>query len=300
MTSIGCKCPCKCKNCQLSFKYLNLFGEVATNLPNVNEEGCVCALDKLSDVTCEWVNCQVKCRNCLSDLSCNDDNKDNGQTIGGWSDVHFATLDHNLFDFQGFGEYTFCRDLSNDFDVQIRTFWIGQNYRISYIGGVAIKLYDSKLTVFLQKSFTYKIRLDENVLDYSAPQQFVFGNIILKTNQNGISVVRAFHSSIDIILNSQFINLRFKLLPRPYFFQLDTFEGICGNWDSNKYNDYQGPDGILYANANEFVYSWRLNNRSTSANSTKWDYEKIFIPTMRWTTDFMSPQHENVSRLLGR
>ena len=159
VTALGCPCACKCDSCTQSNKYYDEYSALIAHLPNANADGCICATDQAADaLNCYWTNCALKCRKCPGDPACGR-RAGNDQT---WavSDVHFATFDKKNFDFQGLGEYTYCMDAPNDFGIQIRTLWHNGFADISWIGGVAVKLRQSTLTVYAEKNNTFTIRLD--------------------------------------------------------------------------------------------------------------------------------------------
>ena len=233
-------------------------------MPNANEEGCICPSDHTK---CEWVSCVIKCPK-------NPDPK-NPNPSGGWGDVHYTTFDGTHFNFQGYGEYTYCKDELNGFGIQLRTLWL-YNYFVSYVGGIAFKLRESKLTVFIEKNLTYTIRFNGKILDNSLlPLQFGFDDISLNIYTNGITIYRSFYSSITINFNYNYMDFVLNVLPNPFnlFNYPSNFQGLCGNRDSNPYNDFQGPDGLLYDSGTSFGYSWGLNESSNSYSS-EWDYNK--------------------------
>jgi hypothetical protein len=273
ITSYGCICPCKCKDCKESVKYLDKNDKLVTSLSGLNEEGCLCPSDEI-DPKCKWVNCEIKCP----------PNPPGGGGGGGGSssgdgDVHFRTFDGRSYDFQGFGEYTYCKSETSDLDIQIRTLWPYRGSGVSLIGGVAVKLgIKSKLTVFIQKNSTITIRLNGKIINDSIiPFQDKIDDknegITVNINRNGISIERKYFWSIGIGLSIYRLSLNLFLRQNPFsFFSYPSaYRGLCGNYDSNRFNDLQGPDGTLYSNVNDFGYSWKINPSNNASQST-WLY----------------------------
>ena len=88
------------------------------------------------------------------------------------------------------------------------------------------------------------------------------------------------------------MNLYLDMLPNPFNLFSNarkSLQGLCGNRDSNPYNDFRGPDGVLYTNANDFGYSWQLNSSANSFGS-EWDSDKSnFHPDDVLDERFRSP-----------
>jgi hypothetical protein len=267
----GCPCPCKCENCKQSVKYIDINGQPVTTLPGTNGEGCLCPSDEI-DPDCAWVNCEIKCPP-----------KPPGGGGGGGSsgdgDVHFRTFDGRSYDFQGFGEYTYCKGEFSDLDIQIRTFWPYRGSGVSLIGGVAVKLgLESKLTVFIQKNSTIVIRLNgkiinDSLLPFQAKIDDSNEGITVNINRYGISIEKKYFWSIGIGLRIYRLSLNVILQQNPFsFFSYPSaYRGLCGNFDSNRFNDLIGPDETLYSNENDFGYSWKINGSSNASQST-WLY----------------------------
>jgi len=257
-------------------KYLDKNDNPVTSLSVANEEGCICSSDEI-DSKCAWVNCKIKCPPKPPG------NGGGGGSSGGAGDVHFRTFDGRLYDFHGFGEYTYCKGEFSDLDIQIRTFWPYRGSWVSLIGGVAVKLgLESKLTVFIQKDSTIVIRLNHKIINDSLlPFQAKIDDnnegITVNINRYGISIEKEYYWSIKIgsatWLYGWYINVDVILQQNPYnFFGYPSiYRGLCGNHDSNMYNDLQGPNGTLYSNENDFGYSWKING-SLNASQSTWLY----------------------------
>ena len=295
----GCPCPCKCKNCQSSQKFYDKNNAVVKSVPNANDEGCMCPSDKINP-DCQWVDCQVKCRK-DPDPNRNGDNGDSHSSWG-WGDVHYTTFDGLYYDFQGFGEYTYCKDEQNDFGIQIRNLWSSNKYGVSFTGGVAVKLRGSKLTVFLQKNLTYTIRFNGQIINSSSmPLQFGFDDITVNINSNGVSILRYYHSVVNIIFYSYYMSFSVNLFPNPFnlLSYTSNFKGLCGNADSNRFDDLQGPDGAFYISINDFAYSWKLNS-SANSFANEWVYDKSnFHPDDVLDERFQTPSISRQTKLIS-
>ena len=70
------------------------------------------------------------------------------------------------------------------------------------------------------------------------------------------------------------MNLFVKMLSNPFYLPNTASEirGLCGNRDSNPYNDLVGPDGAQYSDETRFGYAWQLNE--SAGDSSHWDYTK--------------------------
>ena len=187
-------------------------------MPYTNEEGCICSETTPAD--CYWSKCKLKCRTCPENPSMCDPPPPT-PTTGGWGDVHFSTFDKRQYDFHGVGEYTFCMDEPNGFGIQIRSMWPQNVYGVSILGGIAVKVGQTKITVFMQRNGTYTVRIDGRIFDtHSLPLTYTSDNYVVWINRESMSIERPFYVSLNaMFVKSYAMSVYFSLLTTPYLFE---------------------------------------------------------------------------------
>lgn len=276
LTKQGCPCRCECKNCKYSKKTQN----GGCDCPGENPPP-KCYWKKTLDpffspVSTDWLGLNRHPYNCELKCDPNDPPQPPGGPSGGYTDVHFNTFDRKSYDYQGVGEFTYCIDKKTDFGIQMRNYWLNNNDYVSWIGGLAVKLASSIFTVYINKNYESIIRLNGIKLNNTFNKLFTINDEISLTIESfyKITIERKYHSSITITRRGNQFNIFVNILqPDKFVLTRKLFSGLCGSNDNNAYNDFKGPDGILYSNVNEFGNSWRIYY-SKDANSTDWDWER--------------------------
>jgi hypothetical protein len=180
------------------------------------------------------------------------------------------------------GDFTFCKNEHIDFGIQIRSEAYIEGYYATWMSAVAVKLHQTKLVLLSNnniKPFVYFNGTFMNDNTFSVQ----FRDILLIKNENTLSIERNKFYSIMITYhtfsNYGELNGFFKLTLKISDAYKDDFQqssGLCGSYDSNVYNDFEGADGVLHKTAKDFGLAWILNEKNQDKNGWIWSKSNIF------------------------
>lgn len=201
-------------------------------------------------------------------------------------DPHFTTFDEQFtkFDFFGVGEYWLMRTIGNVFNVQGRQFKTG---KASSNSAAAVSLGGTVVNVFTASELEEpRLTVDGVEVDQAAALPLQVGDITI-SRQGALRVDSQPESDADMTYEIQHTitadRVRVVVQASPYLVQyLHIYirasggsyyntAGLCGNWNDDRGDDYELPDGSVL-NATEptpaQVHDWAMQWRVTSlANS---------------------------------
>ena len=206
-------CPCKC----ICYK-TNCFESIRVN--NSLTNNCFCP--EFYDRDCPWENCQKKCcKNCPAPPP----EPLPPPSTGGYTDIHFYSLDGLNFDFQELGDFYFCLNQMIDLGIQIRADTHNSVSSVSWMTGIAVKLHRTKLVLLSVNEPTPLVYFDKNAV--LSPFYNQFEDVILSVNGLTISIERKNFFSIFVtyhffyttgVKNNLFGFFKFSLKAAEHFY----------------------------------------------------------------------------------
>ncbi|MET4477969.1 VWD domain-containing protein [Bradyrhizobium sp. F1.13.3] len=190
-----------------------------------------------------------------------------GTTGGGSGDVHYKSFDGHKFDLQATGDFVIAHATSGpEFEVDGRAENLGRQ-GVSYLTAVAVEADHHK--------FVFDEATPNTMLVDGKPVAFGVGDSL--DLGDGVVVGRASASthqiktaldSVEITDHAKYLDVSVHVAAA----QLDSFEGLLGNFDGNANNDFQLPDGTSLAKPNThviestFADAWRVADHSAFAS----------------------------------
>ncbi len=208
-------------------------------------------------------------------------------------DPHFHSLDGNLFDFQGAGEYVLAHDPGGGFDVQARQEPRGDSRLVSVITAVSVGLGGGH-RVAIYRGRKPELLVDGGPVDLGAGSfdvggegrvtRLLSGEYLIAT-ADGNTVVEVVPGSGDSI----------KLAWAVDAARGARLQGLGGSLDGNAANDFTTRDGIVLQNPgfdaihHQFGESWRISQAESlfdydPGKSTETYTDKTF-PAKQATVD---------------
>lgn len=185
-----------------------------------------------------------------------------GSSMG---DPHLRTFDGVAYDFQGAGEYTVAKSLTDDFQVQARMEPINGR-TVSVNTAVALMAQGDRLGIYLIENKT-AVLLNGELLDTTLQQSFTLpgGARLIARNRN-VDVFWENGSQVRITGNSTWLSLR--VAPSNSYF--GKLSGLLGNFDGDTGNEFMTMSGEVVdvsssfnAMYNTYGESWRVTEQST-------------------------------------
>jgi hypothetical protein len=230
------------------------------------------------------VNCKKGCCKCSCQSECppKPPKPAPPPTTGGYTDIHFYSLDGFNFDMQEPGDFTFCKNEYIDFGIQIRSEAYIKGYYATWMSAVAVKLQQTKLVLLNINSAKPVVYFNSTIMNENS-FSVKFRDILISKSGNTLNIERSNVYSVIItyhtFLNYGVFNGFFKLTLKISDAYKDDFRqssGLCGSFDANIYNDFIGSDGVLHKNAKDFGLTWILDERNEDKNGWSWTKSNIF------------------------
>ncbi|XP_019633198.1 PREDICTED: von Willebrand factor D and EGF domain-containing protein-like isoform X3 [Branchiostoma belcheri] len=174
----------------------------------------------------------------------------------GVTDPHYTTFDGRYYTHFLVGQFVFSRNTERNFEVHVRTFVCGA-WRASCHCGVAVR--EGNDVVMIDLCHT----------DWG-DHQGVYPKITEKTAHGqalspGVAVYRSFSgkdfsigmpsgTSVRVSINYWGMNVHLFALGM----DKGKTEGLCGDWDGNRGNDFKMQDGATTSDVNTFARDWRV------------------------------------------
>ena len=205
-----------------------------------------------------------KCGICFGDGSSCTGTTD---TCIAYGDTHYRTFDGVAHDFQGKCEYVLVSDNGRSFNVTARN--VGQSVTYTRAVGISIRgvgriRLEGDMSVWINdrelKTFPYYIINDGTAID------LIIGGVRVKLGNSGLQVIWNGISTVQIISP---VSLKGRL------------NGLCGQYDGNRSDDFTGPDGTIYSSSHEFGLSWSVNGAE----------RLILDPDFNCTDSVQPPRH---------
>ena len=199
-----------------------------------------------SRCTCKNRKWQCEEQTCFAD----------GPTCYAYGDTHFQNFDLLQYSFQGDCEYVLSKSCAGDvFSVVIKN--VPKNAHSSRVQEVKILIPGEYIEIVLGTG-------NGGTATVNGTLQLENGDGQLSMNGE-VELVRS-GGLLHVLLGKQGIRVFWDGTNRVEVTVAKSWRGklcgLCGNYNNDDKDDFQGPDGQQLGNANEFVTSWVIGNTS--------------------------------------
>ncbi|XP_063798277.1 IgGFc-binding protein-like [Pseudophryne corroboree] len=166
-------------------------------------------------------------------------------------DPHYRTFDGRYYDFQGTCSYTVAKTCGNDsglptFNIEAKNKNRG-NTRVSYIGYVAIQVYENTVSVVRGEYGFVRLNNQRQALPLSLNsgqvRLYQSGGFLVLETDFSLKVYYDWNSILKIQISTSLSG---------------SVCGLCGNYNGNPSDDLMKPDGTRAPNMIEFGKSWEV------------------------------------------
>ena len=203
-------------------------------------------------------NCSTRCTCKNREFQCEEqDCFADGPTCYAYGDPHYRTYDLQTYDFQGDCEYVLTTPCDSDeFTVVVGN--VAKSRISSSTQVVRISVPAEGLEIVLRSGNAKTVTVDgTSYLDTGD------GSLLLS---GGVKVVRS-GGHPHVLLGTQSIKIFWDEVNRVEVTVSTSWQGrlcgLCGNYNDDATDDFIGPNGQQFNNANEFVASWVVDNTTS-------------------------------------
>ena len=209
-----------------------------------------------------------ECRICFGDGStCIPD----GATCWATGDPHYITFDGLAYDFQGFCEYVFAKDLYGDFDIRVQNNVRFNNPTVTWTKAVALKIPGGASVRLLQNQVVEVNGLPITLpfVDPTFTCRVYRKNRLVNVRLSGPNVMITWDGYSDVSVT----------VPSRYF---NRTVGLCSSYNGNQADDLLDSDGVHRANN---YGGWQLFGKSWAVEGR----QRCLLPSDFNCTDPDSP-----------
>ncbi|KAM4016701.1 IgGFc-binding protein-like isoform 2-T2 [Anomaloglossus baeobatrachus] len=180
-----------------------------------------------------------------------------GQCIA-WGGAHYITFDNVNYDMQGLCQYTLVKVEKANFEVTVENEPYGN---VAVTKSVTVTIGDHVIHLERGKAWTIELNKERyNLPLESRKHQFWIneaGNNVIIHTKNGITLLFDRQYFVSVWVPSSYAGLT---------------QGLCGNFNKNKNDDFHLPNGTVTADLAAFAESWAVSGERSDCRGCSGDH----------------------------